>query len=172
MNAPIEVTDEIVKRGMRALVLIPDDRVTLAWGSGVGIALAPLSEYPEDEQKGIEHTVRVLLEFALNGTFSLKCPHGDEDVTFDSPEEATAHMQRHVDDAHAALNDGRCCSRCGCSEINACVTTDGSCSWVEGRAECSACLLPETRIRGPLKIIAESSASGDSSPTSTQILIP
>lgn len=51
--------------------------------------------------------------------------------------------------AGAADNERRCPS-CSCSESDACMTTDGACSWVEGSTECSACVDPSIRVRGPL----------------------
>ena len=43
----------------------------------------------------------------------------------------------------------RSCQTCTCTDENACLTTQGACSWVPGSDLCSACLFPSTKLSGP-----------------------
>lgn len=43
----------------------------------------------------------------------------------------------------------RNCPQCTCSDDNACLTTRGACSWVDGSDLCSACLFPSIFLSGP-----------------------
>jgi hypothetical protein len=44
----------------------------------------------------------------------------------------------------------RRCSKCDCTAGNTCLTTAGSCFWLDGSDLCGACLFPRIRLRGPL----------------------
>jgi hypothetical protein len=44
----------------------------------------------------------------------------------------------------------RRCSNCTCTPGNTCLTTHGSCFWLDGSDLCGGCLFPKIRLRGPL----------------------